>query len=163
MENYYNYFVAKGNHPQKEKILDQETKYNFNGFDSGTAKMIINKIVTSSKQYPRPIASRIMYKDKIVEQYQDKQIVNLDWLSKKEKVCNETKHSSYYIFLNNIDTHCFDYMTLDKSYGICGGAFPLIVDGKMVGTISVTGLRPQEDHDIIIQALESISKTYRMQ
>ena len=50
--------------------------------------------------------------------------------------------------------HLYDYMLDDESYGIYGGSFPLY--DAFVGTITFTGLRPQEDHGVIIQVLEKV-------
>ena len=44
----------------------------------------------------------------------------------------------------------------DESYGIYGGSFPLYENDEFVGTITFTGLRPQEDHGVIIQVLEKV-------
>ena len=44
----------------------------------------------------------------------------------------------------------------DEIYGICGGSFPLYENDEFVGTITFTGLRPQEDHGVIIQVLEKV-------
>ena len=41
-----------------------------------------------------------------------------------------------------------------KVMGVCGGSFPLYEKDEFVGTITFTGLRPQEDHGVIIQVLE---------
>ena len=52
--------------------------------------------------------------------------------------------------------HLYDYMIDDESYGIYGGSFPLYENDAFVGTITFTGLRPQEDHGVIIQVLEKV-------
>ncbi len=104
--------------------------------------------------YDKPFASRIVYRDKIIAEYSE--LKNTSWLNRKEKVCYETKHSSYYIFLDNMQSHLYDYMIDDESYGVCGGSFPLYEKDEFVGTITFTGLRPQEDHGVIIQVLEKV-------
>ena len=45
MENYYNYFVNKGNHPNKLDILKEEHKYIFEYFNLQTAALIMDKII----------------------------------------------------------------------------------------------------------------------
>ena len=107
-------------------------------------------MIEAAKAYAKLFSSRIVYRDKIIAEYSE--LENTSWLNRKEKVCYETKHSSYYIFLNNIQFHLYDFMIDDESYGICGGSFPL----EFVGTITFTGLRPQEDHGVIIQVLEKV-------
>ena len=153
MKDYYHYFVNKGNHPNKNNILKQE-EYCFKTFNQNTALQIIQQIIQAAKAYDKPFASRIVYRDKIIAEYSE--LENTSWLNRKEKVCYETKHSSYYIFLDNMQSHLYDYMIDDESYGICGGSFPLYENDEFVGTITFTGLRPQEDHGVIIQVLEKV-------
>ena len=111
-------------------------------------------MIEAAKAYAKPFASRIVYRDKIIAEYSE--LENTSWLNRKEKVCYETKHSSYYIFLDNMQFHLYDYMIDDESYGIYGGSFPLYENDAFVGTITFTGLRPQEDHGVIIQVLEKV-------
>ena len=111
-------------------------------------------MIEAAKAYAKLFSSRIVYRDKIIAEYSE--LENTSWLNRKEKVCYETKHSSYYIFLNNIQFHLYDYMIDDESYGVCGGGFPLYEKDEFVGTITFTGLRPQEDHGVIIQVLEKV-------
>lgn len=49
-----------------------------------------------------------------------------------------------------MQSHLYDYMIDDESYGICGES------DEFVGTITFTGLRSQEDHGVIIQVLEKV-------
>ena len=44
MEDYYHYFVNKGNHPNKNNILKQE-EYCFKTFNQNTALQIIQQII----------------------------------------------------------------------------------------------------------------------
>lgn len=55
-----------------------------------------------------------------------------------------------------MQSHLYDYMIDDESYGICGESFPLYENDEFVGTITFTGLRSQEDHGVIIQVLEKV-------
>ena len=153
MKDYYQYFVNKGNHPNKNDILKQE-KLRFKAFNQNIARQIIQQIIEAAKEYDKPFASRIIYKDKVIVEYNE--LENTLWLNRKEKVCHETKHSSYYIFLDNMQSHFYDYMINDESYGICGGSFPLYENDEFVGSITFTGFRPQEDHGVIVQVLEKI-------
>lgn len=158
MENYYNYFVNKGNHPNKLDILKEEHKYIFEYFNLQTAALIMDKIIDEAKYYNRPFAARIVYNNKIIRQcfvnsYNEKSI---KWLGRKERVCLETKHSSYFIFLDNIDTHNYNQMIFDEEYGLCGGSFPIFIKGVPAGAITVSGLRPHENHQVIVKALEKL-------
>lgn len=157
MFDYFNYFASKGNHPKKEEILNLETQLQFKQFDEKIVQAIIDECVLYAKEiYQKNIGVRITHNEKIYQYLMEN--VSEVWLLRKEKVCLETKHSSYYIFLDNIDHHFYDDMVNDESYGVCGGSFPLIVSEEVVGAITCTGLRPQEDHQVVIEAIQRILK-----
>jgi uncharacterized protein (UPF0303 family) len=155
MFDYYHYFVEKGNHPDKKDILNSEQQLVFEQFNQEIANRLIHQMIDESKKYEKPISVRIIYQNKVVAEYFGKE-ESLDWLQRKEKVCYEIQHSSYYVFLDNIDTNKYDYMITDETYGICGGSFPLIVNHQFEGTITVTGLRPHEDHQVVVDALRKV-------
>ncbi len=49
------------------------------------------------------------------------------------------------------------YGLSDEEYVAVGGAIPIMVDGVgMVGTIAVTGLQPEEDHQLIHDAVKRL-------
>jgi len=70
MKDYYRYFVNKGNHPNKNDILKQE-ELRFKEFNQNTARQIIQQIIEVAKEYNKPFASRIIYKDKIIVEYSE--------------------------------------------------------------------------------------------
>ncbi len=151
MFDYYHYFVDKGNHPLKQDILNQEKEIDLN-------KLVENKDYI--KEYiinnaPKRVGIRIIIDNKIELEYLDESLneESLKWLARKEKTVISSKHSSYYTFLDNIESHNYDYMIDDENYGICGGSYPLYHNGLLKGTITVTGCRPNEDHQLIIDAL----------
>lgn len=65
----------------------------------------------------------LFIKNKFIVEYSEQE--NTSRLKQKEKVCHETKHSSYYVFLESMQSHLYDYMIDDESYGIYGGGFSL--------------------------------------
>ena len=159
MDNYYEYFVAKGNHPNSEEILNQETRYSFSQFTRANALRLGLLLVEEAQSYLKPIGIRIVIANQVVFQYFMDGIDipgGMLWLEKKEKMCNLAGHSSYYAFLENMTTHKYDQCIHDESYGLCGGSFPIVVQNSQVGTITVTGCRPNEDHQIIVAGLEKL-------
>jgi uncharacterized protein (UPF0303 family) len=73
-------------------------------------------------------------------------------------VVNRFGHSSYYtgISLKNADqTIEGKYLLPESEYAAHGGAFPLIIKGVgVVGTITVSGLPQQEDHELVVSTLK---------
>lgn len=82
---------------------------------------------------------------------------NEDWIRRKNNVVNHFGSSSWHVALRLQN----EGTTLDERYGLpfvdyvgAGGGFPLIVqDEGRLGTITVSGLPDQEDHDLLISAL----------
>ena len=158
MDNYYEYFVNKGNHPDKREILKLETNFIFESFAPSDAYQIAEFIIGKMNEEGKSVGVRINYKDVIIFQYlmNDKFESCLDWLSRKERVVQKFGHSSFYIFLDSMDNYTkYQEIINDKTYAVCGGSFPIIVNNEMMGSITVSGLRPHEDHQLIIEALNS--------
>lgn len=155
MDNYYEYFVKKGNHPDKEDILKQETDYAFEHFNRYDAYLVAQLVIDKAYQEHRSIGVRIVLHGELIFQYMmdGLEVENsLQWLLRKERICHLTQHSSYYIFLDNMTSHQYDNYTHDQDYAVCGGGFPIFIKDEMIGCITVTGGRPQEDHQNIIDA-----------
>lgn len=84
-------------------------------------------------------------------------VENEDWIRRKNNAANHFGTSSWH-------TACrlrSEGTTIEEKYGLpiadyvgAGGAFPLIVEGEgQIGTITVSGLPDQEDHDLLISVL----------
>lgn len=82
---------------------------------------------------------------------------NEDWIRRKNNVVNHFGASSWLVALRLQN----EGTTLEECYGLsfadyvgAGGGFPLVVKGEaQIGTITVSGLPDQEDHDLLISAL----------
>ena len=79
------------------------------------------------------------------------------WIKRKNNVVNRFGHSSYYmgISLQSMGQTIEDkYLISSRDYAAHGGAFPLIIkDVGVVGTITVSGLPQQEDHELVVTTL----------
>ena len=60
---------------------------------------------------------------------------------------------TYQIWQENERSHCYQQYTNDERYVICGGAYPIIVGKGMIGSVIVSGLAHNEDHQIIVDVL----------
>jgi uncharacterized protein (UPF0303 family) len=83
---------------------------------------------------------------------------NGEWVKRKNRVVQRFGHSSYYmgISLKNVgQTIEGKYLLPESEYAAHGGAFPLIIKGVgVVGTITVSGLPQQEDHELVVSTLK---------
>ena len=85
-------------------------------------------------------------------------IDNGEWVKRKNRVVQRFGHSSYYmgIALKNAGQTIEDkYLLPESEYAAHGGAFPLIIKGVgVVGTITVSGLPQEEDHELVVSTLK---------
>lgn len=84
-------------------------------------------------------------------------IDNAEWVRRKNNVVNRFGHSSYYMGISLKDagqTMEEKYLISSSEYAAHGGAFPLIIRGVgVVGTVTVSGLPQQEDHELVVTIL----------
>lgn len=84
-------------------------------------------------------------------------VENEDWIRRKNNVANHFGSSSWHAACRLRS----EGMTMEEKHGLplvdyagAGGAFPLFVAGEgQIGTITVSGLPDQEDHDLLISVL----------
>jgi len=85
-------------------------------------------------------------------------IDNIEWIKRKKNVVQRYQHSSWYMgnYYKAKGKSIEESSLVDiKQYAPFGGCFPLIIrDVGVVGTITVSGLPQQEDHQLIIDTLE---------
>ena len=79
------------------------------------------------------------------------------WIRRKNNVVNHYGHSSFYVGTQfRAKNKIFEQSSrLDmQQYAAHGGAFPIIVrDVGVVGTVTVSGLPQEEDHNLVVQVL----------
>ena len=85
-------------------------------------------------------------------------IDNGEWVKRKNRVVQRFGHSSFFIgtsLKNAGQTIEEKYLLPESEYAAHGGAFPIIIKGVgVVGTITVSGLPQQEDHELVVSVLK---------
>ncbi|MFF2853565.1 heme-degrading domain-containing protein [Peribacillus sp. NPDC058002] len=85
---------------------------------------------------------------------------NDGWIKRKNNVVNRFGHSSYYmgIYYKSLSTTIKEKSFLSpEEYSSFGGSFPIIIKNVgMVGTIAVSGMTQEEDHNLIITVLQQL-------
>ena len=85
------------------------------------------------------------------------------WIERKRKTAIHFATST----LSTEEKMTKDETTIKKKYGLAnetyvaiGGSIPLILEeGGVIGAVTVTGLKPEEDHQIVVEAyLKSLKK-----
>ncbi|WP_434748938.1 heme-degrading domain-containing protein [Paenibacillus amylolyticus] len=84
---------------------------------------------------------------------------NENWIRRKNNVVNDFGSSSWHTALrlrSENKTLAQDYQLPDADYVLAGGAFPLILKEEgQVGTITISGLPDEEDHDLVTTGIRS--------
>lgn len=144
---------------RKSKIIDdvlkQEKEYSFSQFTHEDAffvgKTIIDDVLNNKE---KPVRIRITLNNDIIFQYLMEGKKGEEWLNKKQKSVEQFHHSSYYLYLLNQENHQYD--DLKGDYAICGGGFPITVNNQVIGCICVSGLQHEQDHQLIIDSLQTL-------
>lgn len=83
---------------------------------------------------------------------------NDEWIKRKVRLVYRFGHSSFYMgqLLKSKGKRIEDsYLIPESQYAPHGGCFPVIVKGTgMVGTVTVSGLPQEEDHKLVVQAIQ---------
>lgn len=114
--------------------------------------MGINALVIVKERKLRRIGVRIRLDDKLVFQYLMDGKNEDNYLKGKENVVIKTGKSSMYVF-----EHQDDYQELlnDSNYCVSGGALPIMINGEIRGSISISGMTQELDHDLAQEVLEN--------
>lgn len=85
------------------------------------------------------------------------------WVSRKRNVVEHFFVSSIYMAtkLKKDNTNLWDKYGLSPAqYAAVGGSFPIIVKNiGVIGSITVSGLKPEEDHDLVVTSIRNYLNT----
>ena len=83
---------------------------------------------------------------------------NDEWVKRKNRVVNRFGHSSYYMGISCKSRGVSleeKYYVDSAEYAAHGGAFPIIIKNVgVVGTITVSGLPQEEDHNLVVSVIK---------
>jgi uncharacterized protein (UPF0303 family) len=143
----------------------QENELQFSEFTSETALKIGLKLIEKAKKNNQKISIDITRNNHILFHYsfEGTSPDNDQWIIRKNRTVNRFNKSSFHVgvMLKSIDKTLeekFYISTVD--YAAHGGAFPIIIKGVgVVGTITVSGLAQEEDHEMVVTEIkEYLSK-----
>lgn len=135
-------------------VIAQEKEFVFETFTNKDALIFGLKVLEIvEKEQLKNVRIRVKYDGDIVFQYMMDGKKGDIWLNRKEKTVMESGHSSLYVFEHESE---YAYMKDNDDYAVCGGGFPIIVNGELKGCFITSGLAHEEDHDLIIKALKEI-------
>lgn len=136
-----------------EQLIEQERILQFEVFDFEVIDQICTNIIKEgSKIKENKVCVRVVLNGTVVYQVFTNLKKNLEWFHRKEKTVNETGHSSILVAKKHIEYGDYQHM-ISNEYALCGGGFPVIVNGELCGTITVSGLEHEDDHNLIVNAI----------
>ena len=142
-----------------KELLQQEEEIQFSSFNYDIAFAVGTALLDAARSKDKPITIDIARNGQQLFHFamQGTSRDNDVWVQRKNNVVNRFGHSSFYMGISlksKGQTIEEKYLISSSEYAAHGGAFPLIIRGVgVVGTITVSGLPQEEDHELVVATL----------
>jgi len=142
-----------------KQLIKEEDELQFTKFNEDTAWQIGNSLVMRAIAEHLPITIDITRGDHQVfhASRPGTSLDNDEWVKRKVRLVYRFGHSSFYIgqLLKSKGKRLEDaYLISENHYAPHGGCFPIILKGAgMIGTITVSGLAQEDDHQLVVHAI----------
>lgn len=142
------------------ELRQQEEDIQFTSFSNDTALAVGMALLQEARKQGKAVAIDITRSGLQLFHFamEGTAVDNGEWIKRKNNVVYRFGHSSFYVgisLLNAGKTMEEKYLLSSSDYAAHGGAFPLIIKGVgVVGTITVSGLPQQEDHELVVNTLK---------
>ena len=147
-----------------KKLLAEENELQFDYFNEETAWQIGSWLFETAKKENLPITIDIMLSGRQLfhANRPGTRPDNDEWVKRKTQLVNRFQHSSFYMgqYLKSIGKTIEEkYLLSENEYAPHGGSFPIILKNTgVIGTITVSGLPQEEDHKLVVKAIENYLK-----
>lgn len=141
------------------KLLREEADLQFKKFDEETAWQIGNRLVERAIQEKLPITIDITRGEhQLFHASRPGTSADNDaWVKRKVRLVYRFGHSSFYMgkFLKSLGKSIEEvFLVPESEFAPHGGCFPIIIRGTgMVGTITVSGLAQEDDHQLVVETI----------
>lgn len=142
-----------------KRLLQEEQELQFTKFNEATAWKIGSQLVEQAMQKELPVTIDITRGDHQLfhASLRGASADNDEWIKRKIRLVYRFGHSSFYMgqLLKSKGKRIEEaYLLSESLYAPHGGSFPVIVkDTGMIGTITVSGLAQEDDHELVVQAI----------
>jgi len=143
-----------------KELRQQEEEIQFSSFSNEMAFAVGTALLEAAKSKGKPVTIDIARNGQQLFHFamQGTSLDNDVWIQRKNNVVNRFGHSSFSMGISlqsKGQTMEEKYLISSSEYAAHGGAFPLIIQGVgVVGTITVSGLPQQEDHELVVTTLK---------
>jgi uncharacterized protein (UPF0303 family) len=147
-----------------KQLIKEEDELQFTKFNEDTAWQIGSNLVIRAISEHLPITIDITRGDHQVfhASRPGTSLDNDEWVKRKTRLVYRFGHSSFYIgqLLKSKGKRLEDaYLISESLYAPHGGCFPIILKGAgVIGTITVSGLAQEDDHQLVIHAIREYLK-----
>ena len=145
-----------------EELRQQEEELQFTSFTNETALVVGMALLEGARKRGKGVTIDITRNGQQLFHFamEGTATDNDEWIKRKNNVVNRFGHSSYSVGIalkRAGQTMEEKYLIPSSTYAAHGGAFPLIVKNVgVVGTITVSGLPQQEDHELVVSTLREV-------
>ena len=143
-------------------LLQQEEEIQFSSFNNDMAFAVGTALLEAARSKSKPVTIDIARNGQQLFHFamEGTSLDNDVWIKRKNNVVNRFGHSSFYMGISlqsKGQTIEEKYLISSSEYAAHGGAFPLIIQGVgVVGTITVSGLPQEEDHELVVTTLKQV-------
>ena len=143
------------------QLLKEEQELQFTNFNEDTAWKLGTQLVETARSRELPVTvditrgSHQLFHASLRGTSPD----NDEWVKRKVRLVYRFGHSSFYIgqmLKSKGKTIEQTSLVPESEYAPHGGCFPIIVrDTGIVGTITVSGLPQEDDHKLVVEAIQN--------
>lgn len=143
------------------EIRKQVLSLAFTHFDEHTAWAIGSHLHQHASQHNLPIVIdiRLNQRQLFYAALPGSATNNHHWVQRKINLVNLTAHSSYYwscLLQEENKTIEQKLLLPETDYAPHGGSLPILLKGTgMVGTITISGLPQEQDHNLVVRAIQA--------
>jgi|SoiMetStandDraft_2_1073263.scaffolds.fasta_scaffold168024_1 uncharacterized protein (UPF0303 family) len=143
------------------QLLQQEQELQFTIFDEDVAWNLGRQLVELARSRNLPVTVDIMRGTHQLfhASLRGTSPDNDEWVKRKVRLAYRFGHSSFYmgqLLKSKGKTIEQSYLVPESEYAPHGGCFPIIVkDAGIIGTVTVSGLPQEEDHELVVEAIRN--------
>jgi len=150
--------------PTLESLLALEGELQFSKFDSAAAWKLGTWLADKARKEGLKIAVSVTKGGQRLFHWaaDGTNPDNDEWLDRKNRTVYRFGHSTFYLRTKLEQEHISGedkYYVSEREYCFHGGAFPIVVKGTgVVGTVAVSGLKQDKDHELTVAAIRHVLK-----